>query len=414
MERLPSWLSKYWFVSSLNFAEEVRRDLTLPERVFVHDTTLRDGEQLAGVVFRRDEKVRVAVALDEAGVDRIEAGMPAVSQEDFEAVREVAKLGLRAKVLAYARCLTRDVDLALRADVSGVVMDLPTSSHLVRYAYRWTEEEAVERAVKAIEYAKQHGLSVIFFAVDSTRADVEFLRRVFGSVQSLVDSITIVDTFGVASPFAMRYLVNLVRSFTSRPVEVHAHNDFGLAVANTLAAVASGATAVHVTVNGIGERAGNAPLEEAVVALELLLGVRTGVKLDKLYELSKLVESLSGVRLPVHKPVVGEGPYSVESGLLADWWLEVRDLRPTDVFPILPELVGRKQGISVVLGKKSGRANVVEALRSLGIDPAKVGEEQLARILQEVKFYSTLKKGPLTREEFSIIARRVLGDQQAY
>jgi methanogen homocitrate synthase len=409
MERPPSWLSRYWFVSPLNFADEVRRDLNLPERVAVHDTTLRDGEQLAGVVFRRDEKVRIAAALDEAGVDRVEAGMPAVSQEDFEAVREVARLGLRARVLAYARCLTRDVDLALRADVSGVVLDVPVSGHLIRYAYGWGEEEALERAVKVAEYAKQHGLSVVFFAVDSTRADVGFLRRVLESVQNLVDSVAIVDTFGVASPFAMRYLTNLVRSFTRRPLEVHAHNDFGLAVANTLAAVASGATAVHVTVNGIGERAGNAPLEETVVALELLLGVRTGVRLDRLYELSKLVESLSGVRLPPHKPVVGDGPYSVESGLLADWWLEVRDLRPTDVFPILPELVGRRQGVSVVLGKKSGRANVVEALRSIGIDPAKVGGEHLARILQEVKFYSTLKKGPLTREEFSAIVRKVLG-----
>jgi methanogen homocitrate synthase len=409
MERTPSWLSKYWFVSPLNFADEVRRDLNLPERVVVHDTTLRDGEQLAGVVFRRDERVRIAAALDEAGVGRVEAGMPAVSQEDFEAVREVARLGLRARVLAYARCLTHDIDLALRADVSGVVIDVPVSSHLIRYAYGWSEEEAVERAVKVVEYAKQHGLSVVFFAVDLTRADVGFLRRVLESVQNLVDSITIVDTFGVASPFAMRYLTNLVKSFSGRPLEVHAHNDFGLAVANTLVAVASGATAVHVTVNGIGERAGNAPLEETVVALELLLGVRTGVRLDRLYELSKLVESLSGVRLPPHKPVVGDGPYSVESGLLADWWLEVRDLRPTDVFPILPELVGRKQGVSVVLGKKSGRANVVEALRSLGIDPAKVGGEHLARILQEVKFYSTLKKGPLTREEFSAIVRKVLG-----
>jgi methanogen homocitrate synthase len=409
MERTPSWLSKYWFVSPLNFADEVRRDLNLPEKVVVHDTTLRDGEQLAGVVFRRDERVRIAAALDEAGVGRVEAGMPAVSQEDFEAVREVARLGLRARVLAYARCLTRDVDLALRADVSGVVIDVPVSSHLIRYAYGWSEEETVGRAVKVVEYAKQHGLSVVFFAVDSTRADVGFLRRVLESVQNLVDSIAIVDTFGVASPFAMRYLTNLVKSFSGRPLEVHAHNDFGLAVANTLVAVASGTTAVHVTVNGIGERAGNAPLEETVVALELLLGVRTGVRLDRLYELSKLVESLSGVRLPPHKPVVGDGPYSVESGLLADWWLEVRDLRPTDVFPILPELVGRRQGVSVVLGKKSGRANVVEALRSLGIDPAKVGGENLARILQEVKFYSTLKKGLLTREEFSAIVRKVLG-----
>ncbi|MEM0486791.1 MAG: homoaconitate hydratase [Sulfolobales archaeon] len=405
------WSSKFWFVSPLNFDDEVRKKLELPERVVIHDTTLRDGEQQAGVVFRRDEKVRIATALDEAGVDRIEAGMPSVSRDDFDAVKEIAKLGLKARVMAFSRCLKQDVDLAIKAEVPGVVMELPSSKHIIEYGYRIPEDSAIKMVVEAAEYAKKHGLFVTLLAIDSTRADYEFLKKVVNSVQDFMDSLTIADTFGVASPFAMEYLTKQVKSLTKKPVEVHPHNDFGLAVANALAAVASGASAVHVTVNGIGERAGNAALEETVLALELLLGVRTNVKLDKLYELSKLVEQLSGVKLPPHKPIVGDSPFRVESGMIAEWWISAREVRPTEVFPILPELVGRKGGIEIVLGKKSGKTNIVEALKEAGIDSSKVSTEKLVKILLETKFYSILKKGSVSREEFSMIVKKVISEE---
>ncbi|MEM0066062.1 MAG: homoaconitate hydratase [Sulfolobales archaeon] len=405
------WSSKFWFVSPLNFDDEVRKKLELPERVVIHDTTLRDGEQQAGVVFRRDEKVRIATALDEAGVDRIEAGMPSVSRDDFDAIKEIAKLGLKARVMAFSRCLKQDVDLAIKAEVPGVVMELPSSKHIIEYGYRIPEDSAIKMVVEAAEYAKKHGLFVTLLAIDSTRADYEFLKKVVNSVQDFMDSLTIADTFGVASPFAMEYLTKQVKSLTKKPVEVHPHNDFGLAVANALAAVASGASAVHVTVNGIGERAGNAALEETVLALELLLGVRTNVKLDKLYELSKLVEQLSGVKLPPHKPIVGDSPFRVESGMIAEWWISAREVRPTEVFPILPELVGRKGGIEIVLGKKSGKTNIVEALKEAGIDSSKVSTEKLVKILLETKFYSILKKGSVSREEFSMIVKKVISEE---
>ncbi|MEM4665542.1 MAG: homoaconitate hydratase [Sulfolobales archaeon] len=405
------WSSKFWFVSPLNFDDEVRKKLELPERVVIHDTTLRDGEQQAGVVFRRDEKVRIATALDEAGVDRIEAGMPSVSRDDFDAIKEIAKLGLKARVMAFSRCLKQDVDLAIKAEVPGVVMELPSSKHIIEYGYRIPEDSAIKMVVEAAEYAKKHGLFVTLLAIDSTRADYEFLKKVVNSVQDFMDSLTIADTFGVASPFAMEYLTKQVKSLTKKPVEVHPHNDFGLAVANALAAVASGASAVHVTVNGIGERAGNAALEETVLALELLLGVRTNVKLDKLYELSKLVEQLSGVKLPPHKPIVGDSQFRVESGMIAEWWISAREVRPTEVFPILPELVGRKGGIEIVLGKKSGKTNIVEALKEVGIDSSKVSTEKLVKILLETKFYSILKKGSVSREEFSMIVKKVISEE---
>lgn len=405
---LGRWKGDLYFVSPYNYVDEVRKNLKLPEKVIIHDTTLRDGEQQAGIVFRKDEKIKIAIALDEVGVDRIEVAMPAVSQDDFETLKEVAKLGLRAKVMAFARCLKQDVDLALKADVSSIVMELPSSIHMIEKAYRWTISKAIERAVEAVEYAKQHGLFVTFFTIDSTRSDIEFLRKIIGSVHDYMDSLSLADTLGVMTPFAITYFINLIKTFVKKPIEIHPHNDFGLAVANALAAVASGASAVHVTVNGIGERAGNASLEETVLALELLLGVKTNVKIEKLYELSKLVERLSGVKLPPHKPVVGETPYATESGIIADWWLAVKDNDPTIAYPILPRIIGRKEDIEIVLGKKSGRANIVYALKNIGIDPSSLSEDTINKILQEVKFHSILKKGPLSLEEFNLIVKRIL------
>ena len=399
------WLTDMWFVSPFNYVEEVRRALKLPDKVVVHDTTLRDGEQQPGLVFTKNEKVEIAMALDEAGVDRIEAGMPAVSREDLEAVKEIAKQGLRAKVMAFSRCLKSDVDLALKCDVPGVVMELPSSKHIIHYAYRWSEEKAISRAVEAIEYAKQHGLYVTFFTIDATRAELDFFRKVVESVHEHMDSLTIADTFGVCTPYAISYFISKVKEFVSKPLEIHAHNDFGLAVANTIAAVASGATAVHVTVNGIGERCGNASLEETVMALKLLLGVKTNVKLEKLYELSKLVERLSRVRLPPQKPVTGDNAFRIESGIIAEWWIAVRDVKPTEVVPYLPQLVGRK-GVELVLGKKSGKATVAEKLKELGVEAT---SEQVMKILEELKEASVRKKGPLSMDEFRELVKKVTG-----
>jgi len=399
------WKSDKWFVSPFNYVEEVRKKLKLPDRVVIHDTTLRDGEQQAGVVFRKNEKVEIAIALDEAGVHRIEAGMPAVSKEDFEAVKEIAKQGLNAKVMAFARCLKGDVDLALKCEVPGVVMELPSSKHIIEYAYRWPEDKAISRAAEAVEYAKQHGLFVTFFTIDSTRAELDFFKKVINAVHDFMDSLSVADTFGVCSPYAISYFMGKLKEFVKKPIEIHPHNDFGLATANALAAVVSGATGVHVTVNGIGERAGNAALEEVVMALELLLGVNTGIKLDKLYELSKLVEKYSGVKLPPQKPVVGETPFKTESGIIAEWWIAVRDIKPVEVLPFLPSLIGRKGSVQIVLGKKSGKASIQDKLSTLGIEAS---EEEVLKILEKVKEKSIEKKGPLTDEEFVAIVREVI------
>lgn len=402
---IMAWLTDKWFVSPYNYVDEVRKSMRLAERVYIHDTTLRDGEQQPGIVFRKGEKLEIAMALDDAGVDFIEAGMPAVSREDLEAVKAIVRQGLKAKVLVFARCLKEDVDLALEAEVPGIVMELPSSDHMIKYAYGWTLEKALERSREALEYAKQHGLYVKLFTIDATRSSLEFLKMIIESSGGRMDALTIADTFGVMSPYAMEYFVRRVREFVDKPVEAHTHDDFGLAVANSVAAVAGGATAVHVTVNGIGERSGNAALEETVLALELLLGVKTNVRLDRLYKLSKLVESLSGVPLPPQKAVVGDNAVKIESGILVDWWCSVRDLRPVEVLPYLPTLVGRKADVAILLGKKSGRRNVVEKLKEWRIG---VRDEDVALVLMKLKETAVEKKRVLTEEEFRELVREVL------
>ncbi|MEM2673712.1 MAG: pyruvate carboxyltransferase, partial [Candidatus Bathyarchaeia archaeon] len=253
------WKTDKWFVSHYNFVEEIRKNLNFPEKVLIHDVTLRDGEQQANVIFRKQEKIKVARLLDEAGVQRIEAGMPAVSKEEMEAVKAIASDGLNAKIFAFTRCMKRDVDLALKCGVDGVVMEIPSSDHLLSYAYGWSEDKAIKLAVEATSYAHEHGLHVAFFTIDSTRAKFETCWSLINAVatEGHMDSLVVADTFGVCSPHAIHYFVRKLKERVKKPLEIHCHNDFGLAVANTISAVAAGAEIVHTTVNGIGERAGN-------------------------------------------------------------------------------------------------------------------------------------------------------------
>lgn len=399
------WKTNSWWVSRLNFLEEVRGEFKLPERVTIHDITLRDGEQQAGVVFRRDEKIEIAKMLDEAGVDRIEAGMPAVSREDMEAVKAIAREGLRAKVFSFARCMKSDVDLALKCEVDGVVMEIPSSEHLIRYGYGWSLKKALKLPIEATRYARNHGLYVTFFTIDSTRADLNWWFKIIErvSTEGHMDSLAVVDTFGTCIPEAIRYFVGRVKErVKDKPVEAHMHNDFGLAVANSLAAIAAGAEVVHTTVNGIGERTGNTDLAHIVLALKVLYNVRVNVKLEKLYELSRLVERLSKVRMPPQYPVTGRRIFSVESGIIAGWWLEaLKHDMPLLLFPYKWDLTGHR-GVEIVLGKKSGRANLEYYLERLGIA---VKEEAIERILSEVKKVATKLKRPLKLKELKDLIR---------
>jgi len=401
------WKTERWFSSPWNYLPEVTGGFQLPERVLVHDVTLRDGEQQAGVEFTADEKLRIAEALSAAGVHRIEAGLPAVSPADEEAVRRIVAAEFESEIYAFSRCMVDDVRRAVDCGVSGVVMEIPSSHHMIEVAYQWPRERALEASIEATSYAHQQGLRVSFFPIDATRAGmVELLADLEAVAEGgHVDSIGLVDTFGVISPHAVSFFARNVRERLGVPLETHFHMDFGLGVANTLLAVAQGAAVIQTTVAGIGERAGNAPMEETLLALLTMYGIDTGVRTEHFYDLSRLVLGLAGVPQPPNRPVIGDRLFHVESGIITTWVKNSGQEQLTEAFPYRPELVGQPPP-QIVLGKGSGLDSVAIWLDRLGITWRSA--EQLQAVLAEVKAASLAKKGLLDEEEFRVIAARVL------
>ncbi|MEW5984564.1 MAG: 3-hydroxy-3-methylglutaryl-CoA lyase [Acidobacteriota bacterium] len=397
MTQAPYWTDGWW-VSEYNFIDETRAGVNLAPTIGLHDCTLRDGEQTPGVVLRKDEKVEIARMLDEVGVARIEAGMPAVSAEDAEAITAIAKLGLRAKIIVFCRAAATDIDRAVDCGADGVIIEVPAGYPKLEYQFKWSEDQVIGKSVEALAYGREKGLELIFFPHDTTRAKLSFLRRLLGEVmrQSPPHSVTVVDTTGSARPAAVKYLVEQVRDMVSVPVEVHTHDDFGLGVATTLAGAEGGANMLHVCVNGLGERTGNAALDEVAASLQVLYGVDLGIKMDRLYELSLLAERCSGVPLPANKPLVGAGCFRREIGLFMD----VLERTPLAILPIAPSVLGRHH--EIVVGKKSGKASIRIKLDQAGIPATDV---QADAILADVKDAAIAKKGLLSDEEFLAIAR---------
>jgi isopropylmalate/homocitrate/citramalate synthase len=403
------WKSDQWFSSPWNYLPEVTADFAFPDEVQIHDVTLRDGEQQAGVEFTADDKVSIAEALAESGIHRIEAGLPAVSPADKEAIERMVAADLPTEVYAFSRCMVPDVELALDCGVKGVVMEVPASHHLIEKAYRWPVERAIEASVEATKYAHENGLEVTFFPIDATRSTMTQLLDDLEAVATdgHVDKIALVDTFGVTSPHAIRYYTQRVKQRLDVPLETHFHMDFGMGVANSILAVAEGASVIHTTVSGIGERAGNAPTEETVLALLTMYGIDTGIKTETFTEIARLVAELSGVQQPSNRPVTGDRLYNVESGIIATWVNNVGDdlLEP---FPFRPELVGQKAP-DIVMGKGSGLDSVSIWLGRNDIFDAETKE--IEAILAEVKGRSLAKKGLLDNNEFMEIVREVIPDK---
>jgi isopropylmalate/homocitrate/citramalate synthase len=399
------WKTDRWFSSPWNYLPEVTDAFQLPARVQVHDVTLRDGEQQAGVVFTKDDKVRIAASLADAGVHRIEAGLPAVSPADDAAVREIVKLGLPSKIYAFSRCMVDDVKRAADCGVDGVVMEIPSSHHLIEKAYRWPVERAIDASVEATSLAHELGLTVSFFPIDATRAGLveylDLLERV--ATDGHVDAVGLVDTFGVLSPHGVQMFVRQTRERMGVPLETHFHMDFGLGVANTLLAVAEGVEVVQTTVTGIGERAGNTPMEETVLALLTMYGIDTGIRTDRFLELSRLVMRLAGVAQPSNRPVVGERLFNVESGIITTWVRNVGD-ELTESFPYRPELVGQPAPL-LVLGKGSGLDSVAAWLDA---QRRTATTEQIETILAEVKGRSLATKGLLEDADMAAIVDAVV------
>ena len=401
------WKTQDWFVSPWNFQPEVTEDWDFPDRIQVHDITLRDGEQQAGIVLTKDEKVRIAAKLAEAGVHRIEAGMPAVSPADEAAIKEIVKLNLGPKIFAFARCMKDDVKRARDCGVDGIVVEIPSSEHIIRTAYRWPLEKAIDLSIEATKFAHEQGLYTAFFPIDASRAEMgwflDLIERV--ATEGHMDSLVLVDTFGVLSLHAVPYLVRKVRERIDKPLEAHFHADFGHGAANTVLAVASGVEVVHTTVLGVGERAGNAALGETVLSLKMLYGQDLDIKFDKLYELATLVKELTRQPVPLNRPIVGDLLFSIESGIITSWLANCGDEYLTEVFPFRPSFVGQASP-DAVLGKGSGLPSVQVWLDKMGIQAT---DEERSAILMKVKARSLETKCLLTYEEFSDIVHQVMG-----
>jgi len=401
------WKTDRWFASPWNYLPEVQQELRFPPGIKIHDVTLRDGEQQTGVIYRRQEKVAIAKKLAEAGVHRIEAGMPAVSAEDEAAIKDIVSLDLPSEIFSFSRCMVSDVKLAKECGVKGIITEVPSSEHIIRNAYGKSLEWAIQSSIDATLAAKEAGLYTSFFTIDSTRAGLEaymdLVERV--ATEGHMDSLTLADSFGACTPHALAVVMRKLKARFKQPIEIHCHEDFGIGVANTIAALANGATVAHVTVSAIGERAGNVPLEDTVLALLCLYNVDLGIKTEKFYELSKLVQELSGFKLPPNRPIVGDMLLDIESGIVTMFHRRCRNVEPLEYMPFLPELVGRP-GVEIVLGKGSGIANVEEHLERRGLTAT---PEQINDMLLRVKLKSIEKKGLLTGAEFEKIASAVLG-----
>ncbi len=396
---MEPWVSEKWWVSPFNFADEVQKSFKKPSEVIFHDVTLRDGEQTPGVVFRKNEKIEIAKMLDEIGIQRIEAGMPLVSEEDAEAIKSIAHENLKAKVFGFARLLKEDIDAVLKCDASGIICEGPVGTPKLKQ-YGWAKEEIFSRAISAIDYAKAHGLYTVFFGVDTSRAEagllIQLLKRL--EVETKVDGFAIVDTYGCCSPEGFGYLVRMINKEVKKTLEVHCHNDMGLGVACTISGILNGAQVAHTSINGIGERSGNASFEETALCLKLLYGIPLNIKFEKLYELSKLVEKYSCFPLSPNKPIVGDRVFTREAGIGVAAWLKYR--LGSEAF--LPELVGNKEG--VVLGKKSGKHSVEWKLKQMNLQAT---EDEVINILNLVKKLGEEKKRALTDEEFLEIYSKV-------
>jgi isopropylmalate/homocitrate/citramalate synthase len=371
---------------------ELNRPHGLQAEVGFYDTTLRDGEQTVGVVLMPEEKLEIARALSDAGVERIEAGFPRVSADDWAAVKLIADAGLEAEIWGFSRAVRADVEALVELGLRATVVESPISELKLR-ALGVSREEMLNRIRAAVAYAVENGIHVAYFGVDSTRAEPDFYDAAYAAaVEAGAAEVVVVDTIGVAGPEAVAALVGRTRERLGPeiPIHFHGHNDFGLATANAVAAVRAGARWIHGTVNGMGERAGNANLGEVALALRALYGVPTALDLGRARALADRVRELSGYALEPWKPLVGENLFRRESGAVASQFHE-----PEAIEPYSSELVAAER--SIVLGKKSGIDSIRIKSAELGLE---VTDEVQRALLEAVKKLGIEKRGLVTDEEF--------------
>jgi isopropylmalate/homocitrate/citramalate synthase len=367
--------------------------------VIVYDSTLRDGEQTPGISFSLQQKVKIAHMLDEIGVPEIEAGFPAVSENELRSVKEICSMGLDAKILSLSRITKCDIDACVDAGVDMVLLFIATSDIHLKYKFKKPREFIFDKVQEGLDYCKQRGIKASMSAEDGTRTELDFLIQVYKKAEEAgAVRLGITDTVGCASPEAITHIVSSVKKEVKLPLGLHLHNDYGLVLPNAIAGVKAGATALTTTVNGIGERAGNLPLEQFATAMKYVYGNDLGIKCERLTEICDLVAEYSGLPRQRNQPLVGPNVFAHESGIHVAAILEC----PLTYESIPPEAVGNKRHI--LMGKHTGMTYVKKRVEDLGL---KASDEQLDCILNEVKTLGE-KKGRVSDTEFKQIVARTL------
>jgi homocitrate synthase NifV len=381
-----------------------KTEKALKGEVIIDDTTLRDGEQSAGVVFARQEKLRIAKLLDEIGVQQIEAGIPTMGGDEKEAIKEIVKLNLKASILGWNRAVVKDVEHSLDCGVDAVALSISASDIHIQHKLKKDRNWVLKSVEESSKFAKKHGLYVSVNAEDASRADKEFIFK-FAQVakDSGADRLRYCDTLGIMGPHQSYVIVKEIIDKIGIPIEMHTHNDFGMATANALGGIAAGATVVNTTVSGLGERTGNAPLEEVVMALKYIHDIDLKFATARFREISEYVAQASGRDIPDWKPIVGNNVFAHEAGIHADG--VYKDPRNYEVFT--PEEVGMIRRI--IIGKHSGSSTVIEVLKKHGI---KVSQETAAAILVKLRDTAIALKRPLTEMELVYIYQDITGQKK--
>ena len=398
-----------WWVSPLNFEPEVISDFR-GKKVQIHDVTLRDGEQTVGVAFSPEERVAIAEALSDIGIHRLEIGMPPASPEILEGMKRIVKRNLQAEMVGFVRTIKKDIDMAIDAGVKTAILEHIMNPYATGAAYGLSHEEVKERLVSTMQYASEKGLKTIFMGWDLTRGDDwDFVKDMYTTLarETKLDGLVAVDTVGVASPRAVGFLFRKLSEWLPGvPLEFHTHNEFGLANAGVLEAIANGASVIHTAYNGLGDRTGNVATEEVVVMLELMAGIKTGINLEGITNASLTVENISRRALAGNKPIVGRDLNKLETGIAADLHRKFHDAGfDVTIQAFTPEVVGMEP-LHLVMGKNSGAATIEFYLDKHGLTAT---EDQVKEITDRVKRQGRVQHTLLTDSQFLKICRDVLG-----
>lgn len=405
---VPPFFTDQWWVSPMNFAPEAYPADLQARQVYIHDVTLRDGEQSPGVAFKEDERIRIAEVLDEIGVHRIEVGMPIVSPGVFAAIKKIVDLGLRTQVVAQARAEVDDVNLTMETGARSIIIVHTINPVHCQQVFGLSTEAIIERFNTVIAHAKGQGLTVTFMGSDVFRTPIDQICEIYGRVaaEAKPDAMVLTDTVGVAHPAAVRFTAQQVKAVTGEiPLEFHGHNDFGLGMGCAIAAVEAGCDGIHTAINGLGERTGNVPTEEFAAAMRLLFDKDIGIDLGKLTYASEVVANIAQTPVRPGKPVVGSGLFEMESHIVAHISKRMEDTGiRTGMLAFVPELVGLPP-LSYRLGKWAGPVIIEYFLDRMDTEAT---AEQKKRILDAVKEESRLQKATLSERQFARIVEAVV------